>query len=100
MAKKSKDNSTKRTAPTLVRKDARSLRFAEDEVKSGQDFADLMSKLMSDMLAERVSPQVGVAVCNAGGKLLKVVELQFKYGRANNQGKKDIALALEDKRKP
>jgi hypothetical protein len=56
-----------------------------------------MSNLMSDLLAERVSPRVGTAVCNAGGKLLKVVELQFKYGNPDDQGKKDISLALEDR---
>lgn len=97
MAKKSKDNSEKRTTPTLVRSNARSLRYAENGVKNGRDFADLMSNLMSDMLAERVSPRVGTAVCNAGGKLLKVVELQFKYGSVDSKGRKDIALALEDK---
>ena len=57
-----------------------------------------MSNLMSDLLAERVTPRVGTAVCNAGGKLLKVVELQFKYGTpvAGSEGKQDISLALND----
>ena len=40
----------------------------------------LMSGLMSDLIDGRVTPQVGNAVCNAGGKLLKVVEMQHKYG--------------------
>ena len=56
-----------------------------------------MSRMISDMLAEKVPTDVGNAVCNAGGKLLKVVELQFKYGNADEQGKKDIHLALEDR---
>lgn len=37
---------------------------------------------MSDIIAARVTPAVGNAVCNAGGKLLKVVELQLRYGSA------------------
>ncbi len=58
-----------------------------------------MSNLMSDLLAERVTPRVGTAVCNAGGKLLKVVELQFKYGTTTANGKQDISLALGNLKK-
>ena len=58
-----------------------------------------MSSLMSDMLAEKVSPRIGTAVCNAGGKLLKVVELQYKYGSVDPKGgRRDISLALESKK--
>jgi hypothetical protein len=39
-----------------------------------------MSALMSDIICGRVTPEVGNAACNAGGKLLKVVEMQYKYG--------------------
>jgi len=55
-----------------------------------------MSNLMSDLLAERVTPRVGTAVCNAGGKLLKVTELQFKYGTPVAGGKQDISLGFSD----
>ena len=50
-----------------------------------------MSALQSDLLAGRVPSGVGNAVCNAGGKLLKVVELQLKYGPS--QGSHDLVLA-------
>ena len=39
-----------------------------------------MSCLMVDIISGRVTPSVGNAACNAGGKLLKVVEMQYKYG--------------------
>jgi hypothetical protein len=39
-----------------------------------------MSALMSDLIEGTVTPQVGNATCNAGGKLLRIVELQYKYG--------------------
>lgn len=39
-----------------------------------------MSALMSDIIDGRVTPQVGNAVVNAGGKLLKVVEMQIRHG--------------------
>ena len=60
----------------------RSLAIAEKGIATGNDFARCMSSLMSDIIASRITPAVGNAVCNAGGKLLKVVELQMRYGRA------------------
>ncbi len=53
-----------------------------------------MSALMSDIIAGRVTPSVGNAACNAGGKLLKVVEMQYKYGtQSGNQGQRTLLLA-------
>lgn len=48
----------------------------------------MMSALMSDLIEGNVSPQVGNATVNAGGKLLKVVELNLKYGRKDESGKR------------
>lgn len=50
------------------------------DVKSGSKFAELMSALMSDMILGAMTPDVVNATCNAGGKLLKIVEMQQKYG--------------------
>jgi hypothetical protein len=41
---------------------------------------------MTDLITGAVNPRVGMAVCNAGGKLLKVVEMQYRYGRKNGGG--------------
>jgi len=38
-----------------------------------------MSDLMSDILDGRVTPSIANATVNAGGKLLKVVEMQYRY---------------------
>lgn len=46
-----------------------------------------MSALMGDILEGRIAPQVGNAVVNAGGKLLKVVEMQIRYGTSTDTGK-------------
>lgn len=52
-----------------------------------------MSALMSDLIDGRVAPQIGNATCNAGGKLLKVVEMQYKYGtRDGDSGRKTLQL--------
>jgi hypothetical protein len=58
----------------------RSLAIAQRGIKTGADFAEMMSALMSDLVEGAVTPQVGNATCNAGGKLLKMVELGYKYG--------------------
>jgi len=74
----------------------KSLQVAERGIKTGRDFADFMSCLMSDIVAGRVTPQVGNGACNAGGKLLKVVEMQYKYGDTTPGRPKTLFLALSD----
>lgn len=55
----------------------------------------MMSALMSDILEERIDPRAANAVCNAGGKLLKMVELEHKYGDPTKQ-KTDQVLHLAE----
>jgi hypothetical protein len=73
----------------------RSLEIAAKGIKTGGDFANLMSALMSDLIEGRVTPSIGNATCNAGGKLLKVVEMQYKYGVDGPGQHKTLVLALE-----
>jgi hypothetical protein len=61
-------------------------------VKTGSDFAALMSATISDLVTGAITPQVGNAVCNAGGKLLKVVEMQQRYGSPAGGRKTDLQL--------
>jgi len=63
-------------------KSPRSLVIGEKGIDTAKDFASLMSAVMSDVLDGRLSPQIANAVVNAGGKLLKVVEMQHKYAAA------------------
>jgi len=58
----------------------RSLAIAQRGIHTGSDFAAFMSALMSDIIEQRIDPGVANASCNAGGKLLKVVEMQYRYG--------------------
>lgn len=44
-----------------------------------------MSALMSDVIDGSLNPGVVNAAVNAGGKLLKVVEMQYRYGRKADQ---------------
>lgn len=59
---------------------ARSSAIAARGVATGADFAALMSALMSDVIEGKIPPHVASAAVNAGGKLLKVVEMEYKYG--------------------
>lgn len=59
----------------------RSLGIAQAGVRTGADFANLMSALMADIITGAVEPQVANAACNAGGRLLKIVEMSYKYGK-------------------
>lgn len=75
----------------------RSLKITERGIKTGSQFAGLMSALMGDIISGRVTPAVGNATCNAGGKLLKIVEMQYKYGtQGGNQGARVLTLAPEE----
>jgi hypothetical protein len=40
-----------------------------------------MSALMSDVIEGTVTPVVVNAAVNAGGKMLKAVEMQYRYGK-------------------
>lgn len=48
---------------------------------------------MTDVLTGEITPQVTNAAVNAGGKLLKMVEMQMKYGTTSPQGEKVLQLA-------
>lgn len=79
----------KETQGSAVVSQSKSSAIADKGIVTSQDFASFMSALMSDLISGAVSPVRGNAVCNAGSKLLKVVEMQMKYGThsATNGGK-------------
>lgn len=85
---------TKLATNEAVPVSAQTSNIATQGVKTGKDFANLMSALMSDLIHGKVTPQVGNAVCNAGGKLLKVTEMQYKYGAAKpEEARPDLILS-------
>ena len=84
-----------------VATEPRSLAISERGVKTGGDFASLMSALMSDIIGGRVTPQVGNAACNAGGKLLKIVEMQYQYGKQiGTKGDRVLSLVPSEEELP
>ena len=74
-------------------KKPRSLEISAAGTATGAQFANLMSAVMADVIDGSLSTDVSNAVCNAGGKLLKVVEMQYKYGgQQKHQGPPDLSL--------
>lgn len=72
-----------------------SQRIARRGIRTASDFAELMSALMTDVICEEITPNIANAACNAGGKLLKVVELNHRHGTADERrgGSKNLILA-------
>ena len=71
----------------------RCLEISEKGIETAQQFAQFMSALMSDVIAGRISPQKASASTTAGGKLLKVVEMKYRYGE-NGEGYNGKSLKL------
>ncbi len=51
-----------------------------------------MSALITDVLEGTLTPGVTNAAVNAGGKLLKIVELQIRFGTVQGDGTKVLNL--------
>lgn len=64
----------------------RCLAVAQGGIKTANQFAQFMSDLITDVIEGGLTPQVSNAAVNAGGKLLKVVEMQYKYGKTQPNG--------------
>lgn len=55
--------------------------LADSGISTGADFSRVMAALLADTIAGRIEPQRANASCNVAGKLIRMVELQHKYGR-------------------
>lgn len=83
----------KKNARTTQEMAPRSAGLATKPITTGAEFATLMSAVMSDVLTGSIEPQVANAACNVGAKLLKVVEMQYRYGK-RLEGTEERLLAL------
>lgn len=105
MSKKTKKTGTQQKAnrslsptdgenpPSTAKSKPRCLQVAKRGIQTGGEFAKMMAALMSDVIEGKIPPQVANATVNAGGKLLKVVEMQLKYG-VQDPGKPERLLRL------
>lgn len=59
---------------------------AKGAIKTSSDMLGYMSDLMCDLADKREDPRTAAAMCNAAGKMLTTVQLQYKF--AQNAGKR------------
>lgn len=85
---------SKKVAPS--RKQPKSLEIADKGIKTSRDFRNLMSAIMSDVIAGRLTPNMTNAACNAGGKLLKMVDLEYKYGTDPERKQGTLTIAFDE----
>ena len=96
MSKSSKGN-TPSSPPPDPREVAvpKCLSIAERGIKDSSDFTNFFSALMTDLAQKTVVANVANAMCNAGGKLLKMVELEIRYGQqVPGKGRKRLVVAI------
>lgn len=71
---------------------SRSSTIAAKGINTGYDLAQFMSAVMTDLIEGKIDPQVATATCAAADRLLKVVEMQIKYGKEKD-GVKTLQLS-------
>ena len=54
-------------------------------VRNSADLKATMLSLVTDLRAHRITPMIANAMCNATGKALKIVEMEYKYGRVKQK---------------
>jgi hypothetical protein len=86
MAKRKKDSANVEKAPTAAK-------LADAGIATGADFSRVMAALLADTVAGRIEPNRANAACNVAGKLIRMVEMQHKYGKqVNGSGERLLAL--------
>lgn len=86
MARSKKNSSATPGTPTCVA-------LANNGISTAADFLRMMTALMADTVTGRVQPQTANATCNVAGKIIRMVEMQHKYGR-QVEGSNERLLAL------
>jgi hypothetical protein len=57
--------------------------------------ANVLGAITLDVLSQRITPQMGNTACNAIGKVMKVKEMEIRYGTSSGYGEPK-RLALTD----
>jgi hypothetical protein len=86
---------TQRSAAPPPLDPPRCVEIADRGIKNSRDFRDFMSALMSDLAKGKIAANTGNAMCNAGGKMLKMVDLEYKYGTSPERKRGTLTIAFE-----
>lgn len=74
MARSKKLTKQDKTTPTAAK-------LADSGITTGADFSRVMAALLADVVGGRIEPNRANAACNVAGKLIRMVEMQHKYGK-------------------
>jgi hypothetical protein len=84
-------------AEELINPKPRTAQVAARGIQDTQDFMNLMEATIQDLAEERITPQRGNAITNAGGKMLKAAEMRERWGQRRAAGSlKAFPLATEN----
>jgi hypothetical protein len=62
------------------------LTLAQVGLDTDLKFAKLMEAIIADLGRGEITPQIALAMCNASGKLLKMLELKHRFGKSASEG--------------
>ena len=69
------------------------LGISERGIRTAQDFAQFMSAMMGDVISGRLTHNKAATATRSGVALLKVIEMQYRYGSETEQpGKRTLRL--------
>lgn len=69
------------------------LAIVERGVRTAQDFAQFMGAMMGDVISGRLSTGKAAAATRSGAAMLKVIEMQYRYGSETElPGKRTLRL--------
>lgn len=88
-----KQATAKRSESTAQEQSPRCLPISDGGINTAQDFARFMSAMIGDVISGRISSSKAQAASQTGGKLLKVIEMQYRYGiEGTVKGKRVLRL--------
>lgn len=79
-------------AARRLRSSPRCREISDRGINTAADFTAFMSALVSDVIDGTISAGIANAAVNAGGKMLKCVELTMKYGTPGATGRRVLHL--------
>jgi hypothetical protein len=91
MAKKA-GRPLKNGKPDRAKAEPRSLAYFNRGFSDDVGFCNMTMALMGDTVAGRIAPNVCNAVVGAGRNVIKIVELKYKFGQSQPNGKKVLEL--------
>lgn len=75
----------------------KSVQIASKGIRTAPDASEFLSALIGDTMTEAVPVRIANTSVNAMGKLLKVAELQLRYGKVKGENTPDQLVLVKDR---